>query len=700
MKNDTLPPGSAVGQYQVIRKLGEGAAGQVYLARHKILEREFALKVLHPEWVGNEQLTRRFFQEARHATRLKHPNIVGVITADQHDDFYYLVMEYVDGDCLEAIISERKRLPADQAVSYLIGILRGLEHAHQQGMLHRDVKADNIMVDRVSGTARLLDFGLVKDVEASQKLTAQHAVVGTPYYMPPEQWRSEDIDVRADLFSAGVTLYYALTGRFPFPGRSPLAVAHRLMSEPHDALGDLLIDGEPRSAPELEALLDRALARERAGRPESAAAFADELEAWLAKIRPSHTPHTARPARTNQTSAIASFLNSHEPAMSDSPNLVTEPVEIAPNTYWVGKRPPNEIFYANPFLRHFPGKNGSEDFNLIIDPGSTKDFSVVQAKVGRVIGSVNRLSSIFINHQDPDVGSSVGVLLGRHTPNAHVLCTEDTWRLIQYYNVPRERFVALERFPRGIKLPTGDVVRPVPSPFCHFVGAMMLYDPTTRVLFTGDLFGSLTDKNAEGLYVDESDWAGMRAFHQIYMPTQGAVRYALKKIRELSPAVEIIAPQHGRVLRGPWVQKYMDRLWNLPVGLDILDDRHSTPEELRAWTTVLNRLVEVARQALGDEVYTVLESDPNLSGILTVQSGNVEITSLGKTTVERAVRLLCEHVRADVASAIKYEAVYSATELGLPTPMVEIDEDAPEHASESQLDAIVDSALEGGFSKV
>ncbi|TXC73156.1 protein kinase [Bradymonadales bacterium TMQ1] len=689
VKTDTLPPGSAVGQYHVIRKLGEGAAGQVYLAHHKILDRDFALKILHPEWVGNDQLTRRFFQEARHATRLKHPNIVGVITADQHKDFYYLVMEFVDGVCLEDILTRQQRLPAERAIPYIVGVLRGLEHAHHNGMLHRDVKADNIIVESATDRARLLDFGLVKDTEATQKLTAQHAVVGTPYYMPPEQWRGEEVDARADIYSAAVTLYYALSGRFPFPGRSPLAVAHRLMSEPHDPLGSIQLFGQSTSAPKLVTILDRALARERDLRPSSASQLAGELEQWLEQQRPAPTAKTS--------SRSFAYAPPHaEPTMNiPSPNLVTEPVEIAPNTYWVGKRPPNEIFYANPYLRHFPGEQGQEDFNLIIDPGSTKDFSVVQAKVGRVIGTINNLSSIFINHQDPDVGSSVGVLLGRHTPNAHVLCTEDTWRLIQYYNVPRERFVALERFPRGIKLPTGDVVRPVPSPFCHFVGAMMLYDPTTRVLFTGDLFGSLTDKDAEGLYVDESDWAGMRAFHQIYMPTQGAVRYALSKIRELTPAVEIIAPQHGRVLRGHWVKEYIDRLWNLPVGLDILDDRHSSPEELQAWTTVLNRLVEVARQAIGDEVYALLESDPNLSGILSVNSGAVEITSLGKTTVERAVRLICEHVTPDVASAIKYEAVYSANELSLPTPMVELDEDGPEVAS-SQLDPVADA----GFSKV
>ncbi|MGM0557799.1 MAG: MBL fold metallo-hydrolase [Myxococcota bacterium] len=370
-----------------------------------------------------------------------------------------------------------------------------------------------------------------------------------------------------------------------------------------------------------------------------------------------------------------------------SQNLVVEPVEIAENTYWVGKRPEDEIFYANPYLRRFPGSDGGSDFNLIIDPGSSSDFSVVQSKVSQVIGSISKISAVFINHQDPDVGSSVGLMLGRYTPKAHVLCTEDTWRLVHYYNIPRKRFVALEKYPNGVKLPTGDVVKPVPSPFCHFVGAMMLYDPSTRVLFTGDLFGGLTDRDAEGLYADESDWTGMRAFHQIYMPTQKALKNAIQSIRQLDPAPEVIAPQHGRVITGEYVAEYLDRLENLPVGLDILEDRFSSDEELQAWTTVLGRVLDTARSAIGERADVLLDQDPNLSGIISITDSGVVVRSLGKTSVERAVRILSEHVPRAVTNALKYEAVFASNELGLPTPMIELDEEGGESSEESDDDS-------------
>lgn len=685
----TFPP--QLGQYELVRKLGEGAAGEVYLATHAILEQQFAIKVLRPEFEGNPHFTKRFFQEARLATRLTHPNITKVITADKEGDRYYLVMEFVPGLNLEEIISREGPLRPRRAIAYVEGILSGLGYAHQMGVLHRDVKAENVLIDS-NDLPKLLDFGLIKELEDGARLTAHNSVVGTPYYMAPEQWRGDELDERADLFSVGVLLFFILSSRYPFPGKTPLEVAHRLSIKEHDPLGSL--SGIPMGTPQLtlQKCISRSLARNRDRRYTSAQEFREDLRSLLRDLSPSSSAATAidpSPSVSLLAPSVSSPANKslqRNEAMHQGrlPNLVLDPVEIAPNTFWVGKRPEGDIFFANPYLRHFPAREaGQEDFNLIIDPGSSKDFSVIQAKVGKVIGNVSNISSVFINHQDPDVGSSVGMLLGRYTPNAHVLCSEDTWRLVHYYNIPRKRFVALEKFPRGIKLPTGDVVLPVPSPFCHFVGATMLYDPSTQVLFTGDLFGALTDKDAKGLYADESDWTGMRAFHQIYMPTGQALRYSIDKIRALDPPVKMIAPQHGRVLRGAFVEKYMEMLYHLPVGLDILDDRNASADELQAWTTVLSRILDVAQSELGSSAIELLEKDPNLSGIITCRDGVLEVTSLGKTSVERAVRLLCSHVPFETANAMKYEAVYAASELGLPTPSVELDEDGPDPGASS-----------------
>ena len=699
--------GTSLGQYRLIEKLGEGAAGEVYRAEHDILEREYAVKIVHARLAHNEQFRKRFFREARLAARLVHPHIVRVVTADRHDKHFYLVMEYVDGQSLEEI-SEEGLLPVRKAVGYIEKVLHGLQYAHDEGMLHRDVKAANVLIDS-DDQPRLADFGLVVDVNEGSDLTAQDAVVGTPYYMAPEQWKSQQLDARADVFSAGVLLYYLLSGEFPFPGDTPLEVMYRITKAPADALQMPAIEGvEPTTSDKLSdklsSIVSRSIERKREQRPDTAGDFARMLSRWLEQAQvvpksglseqtrpaddadntaddPAGTPSNSAPTSPS-TSTTSSTKRNHEMNQQDT-NLETDYVKIAEGTYWVGKRPSDEIFFANPYLRTSSGQSpGDSDFNLLIDPGSSKDFSVVQSKVSQVIGSVKNVDSVFINHQDPDVGSSVGLMLGRYTPDAHVLCTEDTWRLVHYYNIPRKRFVPLEKYPDGIKLPSGDVVLPVPSPFCHFVGAMMLYDPNTRVLFSGDLFGGLTDRGATGLYADESDWTGMRAFHQIYMPTKTAVQNAIDNIRALDPPVKTIAPQHGRVIAGDYVQEFMERLYDLPVGLDILDDRNASDEELQAWTTVLSRVADVARTALGDRVEEVLANDPNLSGHITFQDQHLTVENLGKTSVERAVRLLCDAVPPETANSIKYEVVYAAEELDLPTPQVELDEDGDDGATE------------------
>lgn len=363
-----------------------------------------------------------------------------------------------------------------------------------------------------------------------------------------------------------------------------------------------------------------------------------------------------------------------------TPNLMTDPVQIAQDTWWVGKRPPGQIFYANPYLRSFRGKpsgDSSAPFHLLIDPGSAADFGTVRAKTERVIGSVERVGGVFINHQDPDVGSAVGLMMGRFTPNAHVFCSEDTWRLVQYYNIPRDRFVPMERYPKGMHFASGERIVPVPSPFCHFVGAVMLYDPQTRVLFSGDLFGALTAKDAEGIWADESDWAGMRAFHQIYMPSNQALRHAVRKIREHCPDLEIIAPQHGRVIRGPWVNTFLERIESLPVGLDILDERQASPDELRAWSTVLARMLDLALPALPG-AREILLNDAELQGQLEVDGAGLKVASLGKLTVERAVRILIDHLPSGLHDPLRYEAITAAGDLELPTPSIELEEgDAP-----------------------
>ncbi|WP_164002099.1 hypothetical protein [Pyxidicoccus caerfyrddinensis] len=364
------------------------------------------------------------------------------------------------------------------------------------------------------------------------------------------------------------------------------------------------------------------------------------------------------------------------PVPSPSPDLRLAPVEIAPETFWVGKREPGAIFFANPYLRRFKGADTKTqrqtEFNLLIDPGSSSDFSTIHTKVTSLIGGMDRLSAMFINHQDPDVGSSASLISARYAPRAGILCTEDTWRLIVHQNLPRHRFIPTEKFAQGLSVPTGHKLLPVPSPFCHFRGAVMLYDLQTRVLFTGDLFGGLTDSNAKGLWADESDWSGIRAFHQIYMPVNAALVRAVAAIRKLTPAVEMIAPQHGRIIRGPLVQQFLERMERLQVGLDIMDEAQDRTH-LQAWNAVVERVLVLARGYLGGSVDAKLAASKELADTAQYDGKRLVVGRMGKWTLEHVVDLLCHGEPPEIAGPIIVEATSAAAEYNLPTPHLDLE---------------------------
>lgn len=360
---------------------------------------------------------------------------------------------------------------------------------------------------------------------------------------------------------------------------------------------------------------------------------------------------------------------------------VINPVEIAPNTYWIGKRDPKSIFHANPYLRVFRGEvpdGRLQQFNLLIDPGSRSDYAVVSTKASTLIGSLSRVSAIWVNHQDPDVGSSAPLIIGKHAPNASVICSEATWRLICHYGLPRERFFSTDKVTNRLQLPTGGHVVPVPSPFCHFRGAVMLYDPETRVLFSGDLFGGLTDIDAQGLWADESDWRGMRAFHQTYMPSTRAIAQTIDAIRKLTPAVEIIAPQHGRLIRGPFLEQFMDRLARLPVGLDVLDAHDASSETLGAWNHVLARVLETARMYLGPKADERIVANADLDeDVIRFEKGGPRILSLPRWAMGLVVEAVTANEPPAIANVIRQEALVAADELDLPAPDLRVEETVP-----------------------
>jgi len=262
-------------QYDILRLLGRGGMGAVYLAREKALERAVAIKVLPPEFATAADSRERFRREARVAAKLTHPNIVPLHTFGDVDGMLYFVMGYVKGESLAERLRREGKLPEEDVRRILAEVADALHYAHKQGVVHRDIKPDNVLLDDESGRPMLTDFGVAKAQASGTTLTAAGAVVGTPYYMSPEQASgAQAIDGRSDLYSLGVMGYQMLSGRVPFEGASVQDVLVQHVTREPAPLGALV----PDLAPDLAAALMRCLAKEPARRWSDARGLREALQ--------------------------------------------------------------------------------------------------------------------------------------------------------------------------------------------------------------------------------------------------------------------------------------------------------------------------------------------------------------------------------------------------------------------------------------
>jgi serine/threonine-protein kinase len=268
-------------RYRVLAKIGQGGMGLVYRVEHLRMGKIAAMKVLHSELALDRDLVKRFRREAEAVSRLTHPNSVQTFDFGQVGDAMYLVMEYLRGESLAAILRRDGPITFPRAAGIVIQVCCALAEAHELGIIHRDLKPENIFVSRTKDGAdhvKVLDYGLAKmrESEALNEITARGSLVGTPYYMSPEQVRSEDLDGRSDIYSAGAVLYRMLTGIEPFTGQSPVAVLTKHLTEepvpPRQRRPDLAIDAGA------EAIVLRAMAKRREDRYQTADALREDLE--------------------------------------------------------------------------------------------------------------------------------------------------------------------------------------------------------------------------------------------------------------------------------------------------------------------------------------------------------------------------------------------------------------------------------------
>jgi serine/threonine-protein kinase len=263
------------GDYELQAEIAQGGMGIVYRARQVSLDRPVALKMILPDKLDDEAV-KRFRQEAESAANLDHPNIVQVYEVGKHDGQHFLSMKLIDGRSLKDELPRfRKDLRA--AAGLMATVARAVHHAHQRGVLHRDLKPHNIVMDR-EGQPHITDFGLAKRVDAGREVTLTGAWAGTPQYMPPEQAKGEfkGLTTAADIYSLGAILYTLLTGDPPFQGAYP-GILHRIVEDEPARARSL----DRRVDPDLEAICLKCLAKDPSRRYPTAAELADDLDRWL-----------------------------------------------------------------------------------------------------------------------------------------------------------------------------------------------------------------------------------------------------------------------------------------------------------------------------------------------------------------------------------------------------------------------------------
>jgi serine/threonine-protein kinase len=282
---DQLAPGAILAErYEIIRRLGAGGMGAVYQARHALMDRLCALKVLPPGHHRDAEALERFTREAKNASRIVHPNVCTVYDfGTTPDGVAYLAMEYLEGRTLGAILAEQARLPLDRAVRLTREIAAGLDAAHELGIVHRDLKPDNVMVlpTRAGETVKLVDFGIAKalEAEASRDVTAPGVVIGTPDYMSPEQFAGDPVDPRTDVYALGVMFYRMVTGSLPHLGETARETLTRRLTEPPRSIGDAAPDLVVPAG--LHSIVAKVLARRPGERYATAGAFSDAVISLL-----------------------------------------------------------------------------------------------------------------------------------------------------------------------------------------------------------------------------------------------------------------------------------------------------------------------------------------------------------------------------------------------------------------------------------
>src|ERR671931_1154357 len=311
--SDTLIGNVFDGRYRIERKLGTGGMADVYLAEDQELGRRVAIKILNDRHAADDQFVERFRREAKNAAGLSHPNIVSIYDRGDAEGTYYIAMEYLAGRSLKELILSRGPTPIRIAIDYTRQTLAAIGFAHRHGIVHRDIKPHNVVVDS-DGRLKVTDFGIARS--GASQMTEVGSIIGTAQYLSPEQARGSPVDQTSDLYSVGVVLYELLTGQVPFTGETPLEIAMKHLSEVPKPPSEL----RPEVPHDLDLVVLRALAKDPAERSQNA----EEMDADLEQVL------RGMPVGAETAEAATAVLSGSGVIAAAPTSVITRPTRVAP----------------------------------------------------------------------------------------------------------------------------------------------------------------------------------------------------------------------------------------------------------------------------------------------------------------------------------------------------------------------------------
>jgi len=268
--------GQEISGCEILQKVAVGGMGAIYKARHKALDRIVCVKILSPSLTNDKKAVELFLTEARAIAELEHPNIVQVYNVGREKGYYFIVMAFIEGQTLSQLVKKNKRLPIDITLNLFEGILLGLDAAHTKGIIHRDIKPSNILIN-AQLQPKIVDFGIAKKVDKEKGSTKTTELAGTAYFIAPEQALGKDLDTRADLYSVGASLYYVLTGHFPYNGKNTIDIIQKHINDP--------VPNPASLRPNLPAWLTGAVQKLMSKKPEDRFQTAKEAYVYFQKMR-------------------------------------------------------------------------------------------------------------------------------------------------------------------------------------------------------------------------------------------------------------------------------------------------------------------------------------------------------------------------------------------------------------------------------